>query len=349
MSAGLVGLAQSGAMNTLLVSHATAAELERELTPLLRDGTLRLLTLPADDEPPLSPEQLATVTGAYFSRDLHQRPSAGGAQSARTFFKALDQAPDLRWLQIFFAGVSSLNVTQKLQARGVQISTATGVAAEPIAQSVLAAVLGFSRGLLHHIDAQRRAAWEHPLESRVPRPLAGQRATVVGMGAIGREVVRLFGLFGLRVRAVRQSAEPVEGCEAAVPYARLHELLPDTDWLVIACPLTDTTRQLIDARALALLPARAHLVNIARGDVVDEVALIEALSSQRLAGAYLDVFAKEPLPADSPLWSLKNVLVSPHDSGARTDYEAQVHAVFVDNLRRFVDGRPLTRLAIQGG
>lgn len=332
----------------LLLSRTTAESLQPRLAPFTAGGRLSLTVMPGDDEAPLTDEQLAAVTCAYFSRDLHHSPSPGGAQSTRSFFKTLERTPNLRWLQIFFAGVSSItSVAERLQARGTQISTATGAAAEPIAQDILAAVLAFSRGWLHHLAAQRRGAWQPLTDAQNPPPLAGQVATIVGMGAIGQEATRLLRGFGLRVQAVRQSDAPAEGCERTVPYERLRELLPATDWLILACPLTEQTRRLVNAEALAALKPSAHLINIARGDVVDEAALLETLAARRIAGAYLDVFAKEPLPGESPFWSLDNVIITPHNAGARNDYVAQVDRIFLDNLQRFVDGQPLTRLAIR--
>lgn len=333
----------------LLLSRTTADALQARFEPFTSTGRLAITVMPGDGEAPLTDEQLAAVTCAYFSRDLHHTPSTGGAQSTRTFFKTVERAPHLRWLQIFFAGVSSITtVAERLQARGTQITTATGAAAEPIAQDILAAVLAFSRGWLHHLASQRRGVWQPLADAQVPAPLEGQVATVVGMGAIGQEATRLLRGFGLRVQAVRQSDTPTAGCERTVPYERLHELLPETDWLILACPLTEQTRGLVSATALAALKPTAHLVNIARGDVVDEAALLDTLASRRIAGAYLDVFSKEPLPADSPFWALDNVVITPHNAGTRNDYVAQVDRIFLDNLQRFIDGQPLTRLAIRG-
>ncbi len=330
----------------LLLSRACADALRPRLAPFA--AHLDVTVLPGDGEAPLDDAQLAAITCAYFSRDLHHQPSPGGAQSARSFFKTIERCPNLRWLQIFFAGVSSLAaVAERLQARGVQISTATGAAAEPIAQGILAAVLAFSRGWLHHLASQRQGLWQPLTDAQVPPPLQGQTATVVGMGEIGRETTRLLRGFGLTVQAVRKSDSPVEGCERTVPYERLRELLPATDWLILACPLTERKRHLVNADALAALKPGAHLINIARGDVVDEPALLAALAAKCIAGAYLDVFSTEPLPADSPFWSLDNVVLTPHNAGARNDYVAQVDRIFFDNLQRFVDGEPLTRLAIK--
>jgi phosphoglycerate dehydrogenase-like enzyme len=126
-----------------------------------------------------------------------------------------------------------------------------------------------------------------------------------------------------------------------VPFENIVAVLPHADWLILACPLTARTQQLIDAAALALLPPGAQLVNVARGEVVDEAALVEALRSGGLAGAFLDVFEHEPLPAASPLWHLPNVIVTPHSAGHSDGNEARVGAIFLDNLTRWREGRPL--------
>jgi phosphoglycerate dehydrogenase-like enzyme len=165
---------------------------------------------------------------------------------------------------------------------------------------------------------------------------------VVGLGAIGREIARLAGAIGLRVVGVRRSSrspdDPVDDVRAP---AELASLLPQTDWLVLACPLTEETIGWIDRDHLSLLPHRAHLINVARGGIVDQTALIEALRAGKLAGAYLDVFEIEPLPQDSPLWELPNVIVSPHDSSPSSGNVARQSAIFFRNLERLERDEPL--------
>ena len=173
---------------------------------------------------------------------------------------------------------------------------------------------------------------------------------VVGPGAIGNEVARLARALGLRVVGVRRSPRR-EGDHAdeIVPPSRLDEVLPGADWLVLACPLTDETRGLIDARRIALLPRGARFVNVARGALVDEPALVAALAEERLGGAYLDVFAEEPLPASSPLWELPRVVVSPHDAGASSGNSGRVAEIFLDNLGRWLRGEPLAGEVFRAG
>jgi phosphoglycerate dehydrogenase-like enzyme len=165
---------------------------------------------------------------------------------------------------------------------------------------------------------------------------------VVGLGAIGAELARLARALGLRVigarRSPRRDDDPVD--ELVSPEA-LHEALPRADWLALACPLTEKTRGMIDARALALLPRGARILNVSRGEVIDELALIEALRTGHLAGAYLDVFAVEPLPADSPLWDMPGVMISPHDSSPSEGNLTRQAEVFLRNLAHWRRGEAL--------
>ena len=151
-------------------------------------------------------------------------------------------------------------------------------------------------------------------------------------------------LLGLRVVVVRNSAMPADEGIETVAYETIRSVLPQADWLLLACPLTDRTHGLISASALALLPAGAHVVNVARGEVVDEAALIEALQNDRLGGAYLDVFAHEPLPVQSPLWDMTNVIASPHSAGFSDGNAARVEELFLDNLGRRLQGLPMRNL-----
>ncbi|MFC7540933.1 D-2-hydroxyacid dehydrogenase [Siccirubricoccus deserti] len=195
-------------------------------------------------------------------------------------------------------------------------------------------------------EAQRRHAWEPLYSDPEPRDVEGQTALILGTGPIGQEIGRLCRAFGLRAVGMRRDADAgIPGFDAVAGFAALPELLPRTDWLVLACPLSDTTRGLIDARALALLPPGRHLVNVARGGVVVEEALLAALRSGHLAGAFLDVFAMEPLPADSPFWDVPNVIVSPHSAAASDGLPERVAAIFCDNLQRWARRQPLRNLA----
>ena len=282
---------------------------------------------------------MAAITLAYFSPDLANDAEGFG----RRFFGIALRAPNLRWTHVAAAGLDD-PVFGRLLDRGIRITSASGTSAEPIAHSVIGGVLMLARGFPAWQRAQRDHAWR-PLEGEaLPADLRGQTMTVLGLGAIGTAVARIARVLGLRVIGVRRrppgADAPID--EYAAPDA-LPSVLPRTDWLVIAVPLTDETRRLIDRRALALLPRGAHVVNVARGAIVDEGAMIDALRDGALGGAYLDVFETEPLPPESPLWDLPNVIVSPHDSGASRGYDARSLARFLENLERWSRETPLTK------
>ena len=320
----------------LLLSARVLERHGESLERAAREGKLALapIALPADPAARVAPEACARLVAAYFSGDVFP-------DGARAFFAAALGAPKLRWLQTFNAGVDHPIFARFLE-RGVRLTNAAGASAGPIAQTALAGLLMLARGFPRWLEAQRRRAWEpHPLDA-IPRDLRGQVLVIFGLGAIGTELARLSRALGLRVIGVRRGAargdEPVD--ELHTPDA-LRELLPRADWLAIACLLSDETRGAIDAEALARLPRGARLINVARGEIVDEGALIESLRDGRLGGAYLDVFAREPLAPESPLWSLPNVIVTPHNSAASRGNEARQIEIFLDNLARFGRGEPL--------
>lgn len=256
------------------------------------------------------------------------------------YYDALLSAPELQWVHVHSAGADR-DIYQQLHARGVAITTSQGATDAVVAQTAIAGVLALARRLPLLATDQREHAWRPLLGDRTPRDLAGQHAVVVGWGGIGQRIGALLGALGLTLSVVRHSATPVPQARHSVTYADLRSLLPQADWLVLACPLTPATRGLIDHQALAALPAHASVVNVARGHVIDEAALIDALSARRLGGAFLDVFQQEPLPPESPLWGLDNVIVTPHSAGFSDGNRARVLGLFVDNLRRWARAEPL--------
>ena len=227
----------------------------------------------------------------------------------------------------------------------MQIATSSGANAQVVATVALAGLLALARRFPGLWAEQQARQWIPLLGERMPRDLPGQTATLVGWGPIGQKLGSLLQALGLHVVAVRQhAASPCQATPDAVEHVtfeRLHEVLPRTDWLILACPLTDKTRQLVNAHTLAALPAGAHLINVARGEVVDEAALVSALQSGHLGGAFLDVFAHEPLPTDSPLWAMPQVMVTPHAAGHSDGNEQRVRQMFLDNLRRYTAGQSL--------
>jgi phosphoglycerate dehydrogenase-like enzyme len=214
-----------------------------------------------------------------------------------------------------------------------------------MAEHTLGVMLSFVRQLHRARDAQRQRRWVQDELWSVPPEfgsLAGSTLLLVGLGAVGGAIAVRARALGQRVIAVRRHPQPDPApADEQWGAAELPRLLPRADWLVLAAPLTADTRHLIGARELSLLKRSAVLVNVGRGHLVDEPALVAALNAGTLAGAALDVVEQEPLPADSPLWDMSNVLLTPHISGLAPDYWGRAMTMFEDNLRRFVDGRPL--------
>ncbi len=322
-------------MTAVLVSHRCNARFGADfLATARRDGvTLELLALPADPEARIDDAVAARADAAYFSGDVFP-------EFSKQFFSATRKAPALKWLQVFNAGVDH-PVFATILERGVRLTTAAGSTAEPIAQTAIAGLLYLARNFPRWLAGQRDHRWDPMRGADLPRDLRGQVMVVYGLGGIGMEIARLARAFGLYVIGVRRNASiPGHADEIHTPDL-LPELLARCDWLVIACPLTAETRGMINAALLAKLPRGARVINIARGEIVAEHALVEALQSGHLGGAYLDVFAQEPLRPDSPLWDMPNALLTPHNANASAGNEARVNAIFLDNLSRWHNNQPL--------
>jgi phosphoglycerate dehydrogenase-like enzyme len=203
-------------------------------------------------------------------------------------------------------------------------------------------MLMLARGFPAWMDAQRRHAWEPVRGDSAPGDLRGQSLLLVGVGEIGKVMARIAQALGMHVIGVRRSPrQPEDPVNEMHPPEALDQLLPRAQWLALACPLTDATRRMIDAVRLARLPSGAHVINVARGEIIDEQALTAALASGSLGGAYLDVFEHEPLPADSPLWDLPNVLLSPHNASASRGNDARATEIFLENLGLRARGEPM--------
>jgi D-2-hydroxyacid dehydrogenase (NADP+) len=264
-------------------------------------------------------------------------------------FEAATAPPEgrLRWVHSGSAGVGGA-LHPEMRASDVVLTNSAGIHAEPIADTVLAMLLHFARGLDWAAAQQRERRWSQDpfLAAGAPvRELSESTLGIVGLGGIGRAVARRGVALGMRVVATRRrSAEGLDGVEVFAGDDALERILPISDFLVVAAPMTDDTRGMIGARELSRLPSHAVVVNVARGGIVDEEALVAALRDGRLRGAGLDVFAREPLPEDSPLWTMPNVLVTPHVSGVTHRFWRRETELIVENVRRWLDGRPLLNI-----
>jgi phosphoglycerate dehydrogenase-like enzyme len=249
-------------------------------------------------------------------------------------------ATRLRWIQTASDGVDGL-LFPALRASEVAVTNARGVFDDPIAEWVVASILAFVTGIHTSILDQMRSTWT---DGRRRDRVAGQHLVVVGPGPIGRASAARARALGMTVEAVGRSARDDDVLGTVGGPGELHAALGRADHVLDALPYAAGTHALFDAEAFAAMKPTARFYNVGRGGTVDEPALIEALRAGSIAGAALDVFAEEPLPADSPLWGMPNVLVSPHISGDIPDWEELVVGVFVDNARRFAAGEPLRNL-----
>src|SRR5262245_14959054 len=254
-------------------------------------------------------------------------------------------ATRLRWVQSSAAGVGSL-MFPELLASDVVVTSARGIRARAIAEHVLGATIALARRLPIAVRAQAAHEWAPDRLEGVGlaiRPLQDLHMGIVGLGAIGAQVAALAAAVGMRVAAIRRrvNAPAPAGVQTVWPPDRLIDLLAQSDVVVLALPHTPETKQLIGRGELDAIKRGAFLINIARGKLIDDEAVVEALQDGRLGGAALDVFAREPLDPGSPYWDLPNVIVTPHTAGAMQDYWTPLVALFAENLRRFERGDPL--------
>jgi glyoxylate/hydroxypyruvate reductase len=255
---------------------------------------------------------------------------------------AIARAPRLGWVAATAAGAGEQVRAAGLSAETLErvaVTTAAGAHAGPLAEFAMFGLLALAKDAFRLQRDQADRSWPG---RRPTGELRGRTVVVLGLGAIGRETARLASAFGMRVLGVRRHPDgPVEGVDEVHPTAELQSVLPQADALVVTLPLTDETAGLLDAKALDALPRGALFVNVGRGGVVDEEALVERLRSGWIGGAVLDVFATEPLPTESELWALDNVLVSPHTAALSVHENERIVELFLDNLRRWLAGEPL--------
>jgi phosphoglycerate dehydrogenase-like enzyme len=256
-------------------------------------------------------------------------------------------APRLHWLQYPGAGIDALRPTGLLDPKsGLIITTATGIHSTAISEYVFGSMLMFNWNWPQMVRLQDGHVWARSASwyNLGGRELTNQTLGIVGLGSIGRRIAQLGHAFGMHVIAIRRSSSEGEkdpDVDQVFPANQLHELLAMSDYVVISVPLTPQTEKLIGEAELRAMRPGAYLVNIARGRVIDEQALIRALREGWIAGAGLDVAEEEPLPPESPLYSMPNVILTPHISGASVHYDERLAALFAENLRRYRAGQPL--------
>ena len=273
-------------------------------------------------------------------------------------------APRLRWAQLHTAGVDHVLDHPLYTQSEVMFTSISGVHAIQMTEYTFAMLLALSRRVPPMLEDQAAARWVEKRWGRfLPTELYGATLGIIGYGAIGRQIARVGQAFGMRVVAIKQNARSLKLDRYTLPNIgdpdgdipdriyppeALRSFMAECDFVVVMAPLTGKTRHFIDAEALAAMKPGAFLINGARGDVIDEQALITALQEEKIGGAALDVFSVEPLPADSPLWKLPNTIISPHVGGFSPYYDERAADVFAENLRRFVAGEPLINLVERG-
>ena len=326
---------------TLLISSKILTEFGDRINGILARAPRPLALLPFTPELQLTPEAIDNIEAVYYSRDIWEGTEKSVlSPAAQALWNIVDRAGNVKWIAVYSAGTDQQRY-QDVMKRGMRLTTGAGAQADAVGLACVAGILALARGVTHWYSAQQRRTWA-PLRGRdVPPDIPGQTAVIVGMGYSGTVIARVLHAAGFKTIGIRRTAGAAEHFDQVLPPSTLDSLLPTADWLVIACPLAPDTRNLIDARRLALMKPSAGIANIARGEIMDEGALIDALKAGRLRHAYLDVFHTEPLPTQSPLWDLPNVLISPHNAGASTGTYARGVEIFLRNLANYLNAKPL--------
>ena len=320
----------------VLVSPKALPELEGRLS---QEAKLSVQLMNSAEQKPG-----AQFDAALISRDVTATSTKQKIiPTTQAFYDLLLNSSDLKWVQIHSAGADR-QIYLDLMKRGVTISGSSGVNAAIVMQNAIAGILMLARKFPQMQKAQTEHRWDPLIHYPLPQDLSDQTAVIIGRGPIGDAIVKTLQVFGLKTISVGFNAALKEKQQSegdAIHISQLHQVLPQAQWLVLACPLSDLTRGLIDHSAINLLPNGAYIVNIARGEIIHEPDLITALQSKKLGGAYLDVFVSEPLDLDSPLWDMENVIVTPHSAGHSAGNEQRVLELFVKNLHLFAQGQVL--------
>lgn len=327
-------------IHVLVTAEMTQAE-QKKLRQV--SDRIKLNVVPASD-PEKIPDEIWAATEILYTWEVLPDP---------------DKAPNLKWIQFRSAGVDAVIDHPLVQDKEVIATTMSGVITGQIAEYVLMAMLAFGQKLPKLHRYQRARKWpegEEKWKSFLPVELRHSTVGILGYGSIGRQVARLLQPFGTRVLAAKRDVMHPEDTgyiqegmgdphgdffHRLYPLEALHSLLEESDFVVLALPLTDRTYHLLDVNAFHAMKDSAYLINVGRGELIDQAALVHALDARMIAGAALDVFEEEPLPEESPLWEMENVILSPHVSGLSRHFDADTLALFIENLNRYLADLPL--------
>jgi phosphoglycerate dehydrogenase-like enzyme len=311
-------------MRTILLSFEPGGLSEEQLAQVQATAPdMRLLVTRDRDEVEAALDEIE-IAAVSFPRDL------------------LPNARNLRWFQQWAAGADWLLKPPEVGELDFVLTTTSGLHAIPISEHIFALLLAFAREFHQAMRLQERREWIPQDQHEGLFELAGKTMVLVGVGAIGARTAKVATAFGMRVLGVRRNpAVGVPDVEAMFGPDQLLELLPEADFVVLTVPLTRETQRMVGERELRAMKPTAYVVNVGRGGIIEESALIRALQEGWIAGAGLDVFETEPLPEDSPLWEMDNVIVTSHYAGITPHYDERAMAIFLDNLRRYQAGEPL--------
>jgi phosphoglycerate dehydrogenase-like enzyme len=246
-----------------------------------------------------------------------------------------DSLNNLKWIQSWSAGINYMPLP-KLAEQNIQLTTAAGVHAYPISETIFALMLAQTRKIDQYVKNQQEKKWHH---GDISLEIHGKTIGIFGFGAIGKETAKIAKAFGMHVIGVRFSGKPDEYADEMYTTEQLEEILPKCDYIAVTLPLTKETKHLFGAKEFSLMKPSAFFINIGRGEIADEQALTEALQNQQIAGAGLDVFEKEPLNEESPLWELENVIITPHTAGSTEYYDQRlIQDIFIPNLKQYLAG-----------
>lgn len=248
----------------------------------------------------------------------------------------LQGATQLKWLQVWSAGINSLPLLE-LKSRDIQLTSANGVHAYPISETIIGLMLALTRKIHTYVKNQQSKIWHH---AHINLEMHEKTVGIIGVGTIGKETAKIAKAFGMKVIGIRHSGQPEDYVDEMYRQEQLNDILPQCDYVVITLPLTKETTRLFGSEQFKLMKSSAFLINIGRGEIIDENALIQALTEGEIAGAGLDVFEKEPLSQESPLWELENVIITPHTSGSTEYYNKRVmDDIFIPNLKDYINGK----------
>ena len=295
------------------------------------------MTLPNTPGARLTQAECERVDILFLDRDMRFDDQLHDA-----YADGLLKMTNLKWSNYTSSGIGQQLHIAELNARGVITTSSTGSNAEPVAQTGFTMLMMLARGFGSHIHSQAKREWKPLRGAQLPNDLRGQTLLLIGVGFVGKNVAHYARAFGLKVIGVRrspmQAGDPVDEMH---PPSQLKALLPRADWVMVCCPLTKETRNLVDAEAFQCMKKGAKLINIGRGEVIDDKALLEGLRSGHIDGAGLDAHSEEPLPPTSPLWSMPNVIITPHNASASTGNEARSAEMFLKNFGHWVRGEPM--------